>query len=504
MKRKILVIVESRSDLPAIRDGLNVLRLAVKKGLIDWQSIEICSSHHNLRELNAILFDTREVDAIIAIAGKSTSLFSNIDSYLRHVLHNYKTRVIPVPLKSQSEQESVAALYSVLEAPDNQFLFCEKFFHNPASAFQFAVDGELEESFPGSSQKAETLRPSEAYELARIKYPAAASYDDTIIFLEGHGLYHEHTGKNREIFSNPKFPGLLYVLATDRIAVQGTILNASVYRKGAASTAQTIYWLKYVFNDIPNHLVAYGDGLRPYLPDSLLEQAPLEVLSRLLINMIVVKKAEVLKVKATVKGYLTGSDLEDYQMNDSIYGYELPPGLIAGDKLPEMIFFPVAQADYSLRDENIDFEKMSEIIGAGNARAIREKSLYLYSTAHDLAEKSGLIIAETTFEFGVDPEGRIILIGEVLTPDSSLFWLEQERLEARAKGLIPPSLDKQLIINSLALTWLKITLAKEEISNWKPPKILLKEISKNYQQIFQLIAGKSLTDFWTENMDIKY
>lgn len=305
-----------------------------------------------------------------------------------------------------------------------------------------------------------------------------------------------YTGKTRETFSNSEFPDLLYILATDRISIFDIVLNARIAMKGAVLTAMTIYWLKKIFADTPNHLVAYGKDIVKYLPAELTSPTSITT-DYLLKHMIVVKKTKVLKVEAIVRGFLTGSGLESYKKTGKICGIELPEGLVDGNKLPTPLFTPSTKADYGQHDENINFEELVKIIGAENANRIRWKSIFLYNTAFNLAHKSGIIIADTKFEFGIDSEGKIILIDEVLTPDSSRFWPEKEWLLSLEEEKTPPSLDKQPIRNAGKEAGVK------ENPSWVPPVELLEEASKNYQKIFALLTRKLLAQFWSEDMEIE-
>jgi phosphoribosylaminoimidazole-succinocarboxamide synthase len=334
-------------------------------------------------------------------------------------------------------------------------------------------------------------------EKTKIKYAGVASYGAAIRVLETAGLYHMYTGKTRETFSNSEFPDLLYILATDRISIFDIVLNARIAMKGAVLTAMTIYWLKKVFADTPNHLVAFGKDIIKYLPAELANSTSLIVKDYLPKHMIVVKKTKVLKVEAIVRGFLTGSGLESYKKTGKICGITLPEGLVDGSKLPTPLFTPSTKASYGQHDENISFEELVKIIGAESSKFVMEESLYLYNTACKLAHKVGIIIVDTKFEFGVDSEDEIILIDEVLTPDSSRFWPEDKWLLALEEEKTPPSLDKQPIRDAGKAAGVK------ENPSWIPPIELLNQASENYQKIFALFPRKSLPQFWSEDMGIE-
>lgn len=494
-KRKIVVVCGSRSDLKHIRDGINALRIAEKRGIISWGRVDICSTHRNPKELrdNIGMYIRDGVDAIIAVAGKLAALFGDVDAHVRNVLHNGATRVIPVPLKGKDEQASMAALLSVLQVPNHQMIFQEEFFHNPTAAFEYAISGDLPTIILEKQKPSEPLTPAEAYELTRIKYPQEASYDNMIKLLEDRGLYHMYTGKTRETFISPEFPDLLYILATDRISIFDIVLNARVPMKGSILTAMTVFWLTEVFANVPNHLVAFGKGIGEYLPEKLRTGSTFEILAK---NMLVVKKTKVLKIEAIMRGFLTGSSLKDYKKTGSICGFELPEGMIDGSNLPYRLFTPSTKADYGLHDENISYEEAVAITGRKQAEKVQGFSQSLYSTACTLARAAGIIIADTKFEFGLDKNGDVILIDEVLTPDSSRFWPEEERQLAMEQGKTPPSLDKQPIRNAGEAAGVK------ENPDWVPPKELLEETSGNYQKIFALLAKRSLEEFQKEAMGV--
>lgn len=331
----------------------------------------------------------------------------------------------------------------------------------------------------------------------KVKYEGAASYDDIIRRFEACGLVHVNTGKTRETFINPEFPDLLYILATDRISIFDIVLNARIHMKGAVLTAMTVYWLTNVFHDVPHHLVDYGARIGAYLPAKLVGSLNDAERHYIMKHMLVVKKTEVLKVEAIVRGFLTGSGLKDYNKTGIVCGIELPTGLVDGSRLPDVIFTPSTKAEYGAHDENISFEKAVEIIGEGAANSVRDKAVYLYMKARGLAKNAGIVIADTKFELGVDKDGNVILIDEVLTPDSSRFWPEEQWLIAMAEGKTPPSLDKQLVRDAGNAAGVKNN------HDWIPPIDLLTETSKRYQQIFKQLVGKSLEEFWQENMGIK-
>lgn len=486
-KRKIAVLIGSRSDLKHIRSGINALRIAKMRGLIDWDRLDICSAHRNPEELRTLLatYSNIGIDAIIAVAGKLAALFGDVDAHLRNVLGITETRVIAVPLKGNTERSSLAALYSVLEVPNHKLIFKDEFFHDPTTAFDYAIKGDLPEIELEVQKPREYLNAAEAYEESRIKHPPKASSAPLIRQLEEAGLFHLYTGKTRETFMNPEFPDLLYIFATDRISIFDIVLDTLIPGKGKNLTDTTVFWLTEIFKDVPNHLVAFGEGILPYLPEKLAEKRPIFLME----NMLVVKCTKVLKVEAIVRGYLTGSGYKDYKKTGMVCGISLPAplsGFVDGSKLPTSIFTPSTKADYGLHDENITFEQACDIIGADNARAIRSLSLDLYKRASDLARKVGIIIADTKFEFGLDPDGNLLLVDEVLTPDSSRFWPEREWFAATRTGKTPPSFDKQPIRDEGKKAGVK------ENPTWVPPQELIELTKGNYQKIGDLLRTAAI------------
>lgn len=499
-KRKVAVIVGSTSDVPKIRDGINALRIADRQGLIDWVGNAVCSAHRNPEQLREVVreYVGMGVDVIIACAGKFAALFGSIDAQLRNELKVSTPRVVAVPLKGKTEEESLAALAGATQTVDLQLLFDRSFFDNPAKAFEFAIGGGISPARIVEQKPAETLSPATMYELARIKHPGVASYDTEIQVLEALGFFHLSSGKTREIFINPEFPRGLYILATDRISIFDIVLDARIPRKGEVLTAMTIFWLHRVFAaDVPNHLVAFGSEIRPYLPEPFMNSTFTPMTEYLMRNMIVVDRCDVLPVEAIVRGNLTGSGYKDYQKTGVVCGIPLPGGLVDGSALPEVIFTPSTKAPLGEHDENIPFERMSELIGKERAEFVRTKSIELFAKAGGIAKAAGMIIADTKFEFGVDPEGGICLIDEVLTPDSSRYWPEDEWLDAIGEGKTPPSLDKQPVRDAGAAADVK------NHPEWVPPHELVAQTTDRYLEGLTRLVGQSLETFQRDVMLIE-
>ena len=246
-------------------------------------------------------------------------------------------------------------------------------------------------------------------------------------------------GKVRDIYDIDD--ELMLIVTTDRLSAFDCILPDPIPEKGQVLTRVSEFWFRKLGHIIPNQMteIAVQDVV------SIPEEA-----ERLSGRAIVVKKLKALPVEAVVRGFLIGSGWKDYQREGAVCGLALPKGLRLAEKLPEPLFTPSTKADLGLHDENINFERASEIIGPQLASAIREASLQLYQEAAAHAFARGIIIADTKFEFGLDAQGTLHLIDEVLTPDSSRFW----PLDQYQPGVSPPSFDKQFVRDYLeSLDW---------------------------------------------------
>lgn len=281
------------------------------------------------------------------------------------------------------------------------------------------------------------------------------------------GLPLLHRGKVRDIYD---LGDSLLIVATDRISAYDVVLPTPIPEKGKILTLMTLFWLNFLKDIVENHLITaniedYPEVLRPYT----------EVLRD---RSMIVKKAKVLPVECIVRGYLSGSAWKEYQERGEICGLKLPAHLKESDKLPEPIFTPSTKAELGKHDINISFEEMKKLIGEALAEKVKDLSLKLYKKASSYAEKRGIIIADTKFEFGIYDE-RLILVDEVLTPDSSRFWPKEEYEPGRPQK----SFDKQFIRD-----WLKN-------SGWKegapPPEIPLEIVLKTREKYLE--ALKRLT-----------
>jgi phosphoribosylaminoimidazole-succinocarboxamide synthase len=223
----------------------------------------------------------------------------------------------------------------------------------------------------------------------------------------------------------------ILMIASDRLSAFDVIMGEPIPGKGALLTQMALFWFAKLGHLCPNHLT--GEA-----PESVVTEAEkAQVKDRAML----VKRLTPLPVEAVVRGYLAGSGWAEYQNNQSVCGVPLPAGLQNASKLPEPIFTPAAKAAMGEHDENISFEQMSAVVGAPLAIKIRAISLEIYQAAAAFALTKGIIIADTKFEFGLDAEGTLTLMDEVLTPDSSRFW----PLETYNEGTNPPSYDKQFV-----------------------------------------------------------
>ncbi|HEX2010387.1 MAG TPA: phosphoribosylaminoimidazolesuccinocarboxamide synthase [Roseateles sp.] len=223
----------------------------------------------------------------------------------------------------------------------------------------------------------------------------------------------------------------ILMVASDRISAFDVIMGEPIPGKGALLTQMALFWFDKLDGIVPNHLT----GEDPLSVVSEAEQAQVRGRSML------VKRLKPLPIEAVVRGYLAGSGWAEYSRNGEVCGVKLPAGLQNASKLPEPIFTPATKAEMGDHDENISYERCAEIIGAELAARVRDISIALYRRAADYALGKGIIIADTKFEFGLDADGTLTLMDEVLTPDSSRYW----PAESYAVGSNPPSYDKQFL-----------------------------------------------------------
>jgi phosphoribosylaminoimidazole-succinocarboxamide synthase len=286
------------------------------------------------------------------------------------------------------------------------------------------------------------------------------------------GLSLLRRGKVRDIYEVDA--ERLLIVATDRISAFDCVLPAPVPRKGQALTALSQFWFDKLAHVTPNHLITTE---LDDLPDAARVHA--DVLRG---RAMLVRRTEVFPVECVVRGYLAGSGWKDYQATGAVCGHRLPPGLREAAQLPAPIFTPATKAE-SGHDENISEARLAEIVGAEVAATLRDISLRLYAEASAYARPRGLIIADTKFEFGRANDGRILLIDEALTPDSSRFW----PVAGYAPGGSPPSFDKQFVRDYLeTLDWNKQPPAPP-----LPPEIV-NATTNRYLEAYRLLAGREM------------
>jgi len=270
-----------------------------------------------------------------------------------------------------------------------------------------------------------------------------------------------HRGKVRDMY---EIDGAhILIVTTDRLSAFDVILPTPIPGKGHVLNAVSDFWFHKLSHIVPNH--AADMTLEAAIPDAVERE-------RVKAHAIVVKRLKPLPIEAIVRGYLIGSGWKEYQKQGSVCGITLPEGLILADRLPEPIFTPSTKAAVGDHDENIDFDSMCEIVGTDLATQVRDISLQLYKEAAAFALEKGIIIADTKFEFGLDADGNLALIDEVLTPDSSRFWPTSEY----RPGMSPPSFDKQIVRDWLeTLDWDKTApgpVIPDEIKNKTSEKYL--------------------------------
>jgi phosphoribosylaminoimidazole-succinocarboxamide synthase len=266
----------------------------------------------------------------------------------------------------------------------------------------------------------------------------------------------------------------LLIIATDRISAFDVIMPNGIPDKGRILTALSNFWFERFGNNFEHHLIS--TDVADYPRELNLYRDQLEGRSML------VKKAKVVPIECVARGYVAGSGWKEYQQSQSICGISLPAGLRQCDKLPAPIFTPATKAETG-HDENISFAEMTRTVAGPVAEELRDRTLSLYALAADYARQRGIIIADTKFEFGELPDGKIILIDEVLTPDSSRFWPADKYQPGRDQ----PSFDKQFVRNYLeTITWNK------QPPGPRLPQEVIEGTRARYLEAYERITGKTL------------
>ena len=291
-----------------------------------------------------------------------------------------------------------------------------------------------------------------------------------ILQLDLPGIEKVRSGKVREVFD---LGDRFLLVASDRISAFDVIMPNGIPRKGEVLTQISHFWFERFASLVPNHLLA---GANDPLPANLQPYA-----DKLARRSMIVKKAKPLAIECIVRGYLSGSGLEEYKKSQTVCGIQLPAGLVDSSELPEPIFTPSTKAEEG-HDENISFAEACKIVGTELATQARDLSLMIYKAGRDYAKQRGIIIADTKFEFGLF-EGKLILIDEVLTPDSSRFWPADQY----APGKGQPSFDKQFVRDYLeTLAWDKTPPGP------KLPDDVVAKTSAKYLEAYEKLTGKKL------------
>jgi phosphoribosylaminoimidazole-succinocarboxamide synthase len=299
--------------------------------------------------------------------------------------------------------------------------------------------------------------------------------DEVLLTIELPGIRKLRSGKVRDIFD---LGDRLLLVATDRISAFDVVLPNGIPRKGEVLNKISIFWFKHFENIVPNHVLAFGEDL---LRDPAISRLTEGYKNVLIPRAMIVRKAKPLPVEAIVRGFLAGSGWKEYKRSGTVCGIKLPEGLVESAELPEPIFTPSTKAEVG-HDENISFERACEIVGRDLSEKIRELSLKIYKGARDYARERGIIIADTKFEFG-RVDGEVILIDELLTPDSSRFWPASEYRPGQAQ----PSFDKQYVRDYLeSIGWDKTPPAPE-----LPPEVVART-SEKYIEAYERLTGSKL------------
>jgi len=274
------------------------------------------------------------------------------------------------------------------------------------------------------------------------------------------GWQHLRTGKVRDLYINSENEILL--VASDRISAFDWVLPTQIPNKGAILTQLSLFWFELLEDIVPNHIIS--------------DEVPHEVRDR----AVIVKPLDMFAIECVARGYLTGSGLSEYNVNQAVCGHALPENLVDGSQLPETIFTPATKAEIGDHDINIDFAAATKVVGAEAAEELRGLTIKLYDTAAEFAQGRGIILADTKFEFGRDAKGAITLGDEALTPDSSRFW----EAASWAPGSAPASFDKQFVRDFLTASgWDKKSPPPEL------PAEIVEKTAVRYEEAYFRITG---------------
>ncbi|OGA14167.1 MAG: phosphoribosylaminoimidazolesuccinocarboxamide synthase [Betaproteobacteria bacterium RIFCSPLOWO2_02_FULL_63_19] len=295
---------------------------------------------------------------------------------------------------------------------------------------------------------------------------------DTIVFeTDIKSLKFLHRGKVRDIYAVGD--DKLLVIQSDRLSAFDVILDDPIPGKGGVLTAMSDFWFGKLGHLVPNHTTGID-------PESVVsgEAERSQVRGR----AMVVKKYTPLTIEAIVRGYIIGSGWKEYQRSGSLCGIKLPAGLKEAQRLPQTIFTPSTKAKLGQHDENISFEQAEKAVGGDVARQVRDAAIMIYTQAAEFATTRGIIIADTKFEFGTDADGKVYLIDEILTPDSSRFW----PVSQYQTGMSPPSFDKQFVRD-----WLERQPWNKKAPAPRLPAEIIAKTAEKYREALRMLTGSA-------------
>ncbi|WP_118781624.1 phosphoribosylaminoimidazolesuccinocarboxamide synthase [Haemophilus haemolyticus] len=276
-----------------------------------------------------------------------------------------------------------------------------------------------------------------------------------------------YSGKVRDLYEIDDKRMLM--VASDRLSAFDIILDDPIPRKGEILTQISNFWFNKLTHIMPNH----------FTDESVYDVLPKEEADLIKDRAVVCKRLNPIKIESIVRGYLTGSGLKDYKQTGTICGLKLPEGLVEASKLPEPIFTPSSKEAVGNHDINISYAECEKLIGADLAAQVKEKAIALYTAAAEYALTKGIIICDTKFEFGLDENGTLTLMDEVLTPDSSRFW----SIDTYQEGINPPSFDKQFVRD-----WLENSSWNKQAPAPKVPENIIQKTVDKYQEALDLLT----------------
>ncbi len=295
---------------------------------------------------------------------------------------------------------------------------------------------------------------------------------EAIISTDFQDLNLVHRGKVRDMYAIPGHDDKLLMVATDRISAYDVVMDDAIPGKGEILTQLSLFWFDLLADVVENHLISADVNEYPKVCHQYSNQ--------LRGRSMLVKKTQPLPIECIVRGYISGSFWSAYKKNTVVCGYDLGKGLKESDKFAEPLFTPSTKAEIGDHDENISIEEMEKIVGSERAKELADISVLLYKRAADFAREKGVIIADTKFELG-EIDGRLVLIDEVLTPDSSRFWPQDKYTPGKGQ----PSYDKQFLRDFLSsLAWDK-TPPPPQL-----PKEIVEKTSLRYQEALSIITGE--------------